>query len=116
MMADDTAADDPAADDTAADDTAADDITADGSEIEDDGLAAFGDVKFYRGVLLKLQRGRQHGIVRTAAGKEIHFEMQHAQLLGDRWRWEDLHEGMPVGYDLGWTSRGLRITAIKPLE
>jgi hypothetical protein len=91
-------------------------MTVDEADLEDDGLGEFAELKFYRGVLLKLQRGRQHGIVQTAGGREIHFEMEHTQLLGDRWRWEDLHEGMPVGYDVGWTSRGRRITALKPLE
>ena len=28
-------------------------------------------------------------------------------------RIEDLTEGMEVGFDVGWTSRGLRVTKIK---
>jgi hypothetical protein len=30
-------------------------------------------------------------------------------------RIEDLVEGMEVGFDVGWTSRGLRVTKIKIL-
>jgi len=84
------------------------------ADVTSDGLEAFSDHKFYRGTLLKLQRGRQKGILRTADGKEIPFDFAHAQLLGDRYRWEDLHEGMDVGYDVGWTSNGLRVTVIRP--
>jgi hypothetical protein len=80
-----------------------------------DGLEEFREQKFYRGVLVKLQRGRESGVVRRTSGREISFEFTHTVLLGDRWRWEDMHEGMEVGYDVGWTSHGLRVTAIKPL-
>ena len=88
----------------------------DESDIASDGLEAFGDQKFYRGTLLKLQRGRQKGILRTADGRELSFDFLHADLRGDRYRWEDLHEGMEVGYDVGWTSHGLRVTVIRPLD
>jgi hypothetical protein len=85
-------------------------------EAADDGLGAFAEGKFYRGTLLKLQRGRQKGVLRSAAGKEIPFDFIHVRLCGDRWRWEDLHEGMSVGYDVGWTAHGLRVTTIRPLD
>lgn len=79
----------------------------------EDGLGPFAEQKFYRGTLLKLQRGRQKGILRTAAGKEIPFDFLHASLVGEGHRWDDLREGMEVGYDVGWTSHGLRVTVIK---
>lgn len=84
----------------------------DEQDVSSDGLEAFGDQKFYRGQLLKLQRGRQRGVLRAANGKEIPFEFLHTVLAGDR-RWDDLREGMEVGYDVGWTSHGLRVTLIK---
>lgn len=82
-------------------------------DIASDGLEEFGPSKFYRGVLLRLQRGRQRGVVRATEGREIPFEFAHTVLLGDRIRWDDLREGMEIGYDVGWTSSGLRVTAIK---
>jgi hypothetical protein len=85
-------------------------------EVSNDGLDDFREDKFYHGTLLKLQRGRRKGLLRTADGKEIPFEFLHTNLVGDRVRWDDLHEGMEVGYDVGWTSRGLRVTVIKPIE
>ena len=88
----------------------------DEAEILSDGLEEFEGQKFYRGVLLKLQRGRQKGVLASANGKEIPFDFMHTALLGDRLRWEDVFEGMEVGYDVGWTSHGLRVTVIKPLS
>lgn len=88
----------------------------DEEDISSDGLEEFGPGRFYRGVLLRLQRGRQRGVVRAGGGREIPFEFVHTVLLGERTRWEDLHEGMEIGYDVGWTSSGLRVTAIKANE
>ncbi len=79
-----------------------------------DGLEPFAENKFYRGTVLKVQRGRRRGIVRAADGKEIPFDFAHALLLAEGSRgWDDLREGMEVGYDVGWTSHGLRVTLIK---
>lgn len=89
-------------------------MTADDDDISSDGLEEYADGKFYRGVLLKLQRGRERGVVRSLRDqREIQFEFAHTILIGDRIRWEDVHEGMEIGYDVGWTSRGLRVTAIR---
>lgn len=71
---------------------------------------------FYRGTLVRLTRGGTFGVVRSAHdGREIPFERQHVTVLGttggDR---AELREGMAVGYDVGWTSRGLRVTKLFP--
>lgn len=66
---------------------------------------------FYRGTLIRLSRGGSFGTVRSASnGREIAFERQHAVVLGE----SELREGMLVGYDVGWTSRGLRVTKLFP--
>jgi len=70
---------------------------------------------FYRGTLIRLSRGGGHGVVRSAStGREVPFEFQHVVVLGDPGRTGavELREGMTVGYDVGWTSRGLRVTKI----
>lgn len=85
-------------------------------DVTSDGLDEYRQEKFYRGVVFKIQQGRRRGLVRTAEGKEIAFEFLHTLLVGDRTRWEDLHEGAEVGYDVGWTSHGLRVTVIKPIH
>jgi hypothetical protein len=44
----------------------------------------------------------------------VRFATPFVEMLDGR-RIEDLIEGMEVGFDVGWTSRGLRVTKIKIL-
>ena len=67
---------------------------------------------FYRGVVCKLHRSPERGKIRTASGREVPFTFAHLRMAGSHRRFEDLHEGMEVGYDLGWTSKGLRVHVI----
>jgi hypothetical protein len=50
--------------------------------------------------------------VRSGSGHEVRFVVPFVDFLDGR-RIYDLVEGMEVGYDVGWTSRGLRVTKIK---
>ena len=43
---------------------------------------------------------------------EIPFAAAHVILSGLVQRFEDLREGMTVGFDVGWTSKGLRVTVL----
>lgn len=72
---------------------------------------------FYRGTLIQLSRGGGRGVVRSQqTGREIPFEREHVVVLApqDGGSWFELREGMAVGYDVGWTSRGLRVTKLFP--
>ncbi len=74
---------------------------------------------FYRGLIVFLDSVRGHGTIRTYSGREIRFEFPFVRVVGapiggrapgiDR-----LRRGDTVGFDVGWTSRGLRVTTIKP--
>ena len=68
--------------------------------------------RFYRGTIVKLDFGRRTGLIRTGNGREVRFAVPFVEILDGR-RFEDLSEGTSVGFDLGWTSRGLRVTQIK---
>ena len=68
---------------------------------------------FHHGVISKLFPSNNMGVVRTESGREVQFSYEMVVLLGDVQKTADLREGMEVGYDLGWTSNGLRITKIK---
>jgi hypothetical protein len=68
--------------------------------------------RFYAGIIKKLFVGAGMGIVRSATGRETPFAAQHVILTGAIRRFEDLREGMPVGFDVGWTSKGLRVTVL----
>ena len=68
---------------------------------------------FHQGVISKLFPSNNMGLVRTESGREIPFSFEFVVLIGDTKNPADLREGQEVGYDLGWTSKGLRVTKIK---
>ena len=69
--------------------------------------------RFYIGTIRKLFFGSQTGIVRSESGREIAFVWLHVEKLGRIRYFDDLREGMSVGFDVGWTSKGLRVTAMR---
>jgi hypothetical protein len=68
---------------------------------------------FHHGVITKLFPSNNMGIVRTESGREVPFSFEFVILLGEIKDPHELKEGKSVGYDLGWTSSGLRVTKIK---
>ena len=68
---------------------------------------------FHRGVISKLFPSNNMGVVRTENGREVQFAYDLVIVTGAIHTPAELKEGMEVGYDLGWTSKGLRITKIK---
>jgi hypothetical protein len=69
--------------------------------------------KFYQGTIHALQRGAQRGMVRGASGREIPFVFAHVIMVGPHRHFDDLYEGLRVGYDVSWTSKGLRVNVIR---
>lgn len=69
--------------------------------------------KFYQGTVVKLHRGSERGIIRSASGKEIPFRFVHVTMVGPYRHFDDLREGLEVGYDVSWTSSGLRVSVIR---
>ncbi len=68
---------------------------------------------FYAGRIVKLRRGSRSGVVEAlGSGRHIPFEWPLVRILGAQ-RLEELVVGMEVGFDVSWTSRGLRVSAIK---
>ena len=60
-----------------------------------------------------LQRGAQRGTIRAASGREIPLIFSYVTVLGSHRRFDDLYEGLHVGYDVSWTSSGLRVCVIR---
>jgi len=69
--------------------------------------------KFYRGKVLKVSRGAERGTIRSSGGRNIPFIFQHVTLIGPRQSFSDLREGLEVGFDVSWTSKGLRVSTIR---
>ncbi|MGH7826645.1 MAG: hypothetical protein ACREQ7_15915 [Candidatus Binatia bacterium] len=72
-----------------------------------------GDDNYHHGVITKLFPSNNTGVIRTEGGREVPFSYDMVILVGETKDPHHLREGETVGYDLGWTSSGLRITKIK---
>ena len=69
---------------------------------------------FYKGVISRINLGDETGIVLSDSGKEFPFVFPFLRIIGaPQLDIRYLTEGMRVGVDGGWTSKGLRISAIK---
>lgn len=70
--------------------------------------------QYYRGVITRVYYGSESGTLRAdASGREYRFKFPFVDVRGPIPRIDGLREGMRVGFDLGWTSRGLRVSLIK---
>lgn len=70
---------------------------------------------FHHGVITKLFPSNNTGFVRIESGREVPFSYEFVILSGAAKTVHDLREGQAVGYDLGWTPSGLRVTKIHSL-
>jgi hypothetical protein len=70
--------------------------------------------QYYHGVITRVYYGSESGTLRAdASGREYRFKFPFVDVRGPIPRIDGLREGMRVGFDLGWTSRGLRVSLIK---
>ena len=73
----------------------------------------------YLGHVARFSPPRGVGSVRSDSGREISFDVRFLEVFGvgrGRHARDALHEGMRIGFDVGWTSRGLRVTWIRRLD
>ena len=76
--------------------------------------AAGSETRYYRGVISRVYYGSESGtLVSEATGREYQFKFPFVEIIGPIPRIDGLREGMSVGFDLGWTSRGRRVTVIR---
>lgn len=76
---------------------------------------------FYQGIVVRLDRGRGRGMVRSLSGREIPFQFPFVVVLGAGIGGrmpgiEMLYEGGRVGFDVAQTSRGLLVSTLKPMN
>lgn len=70
--------------------------------------------RYYRGRITRVYYGSETGVlVSEVTGREYRFKYPFVQILGPIPRVDGLREGMQVGFDVGWTSHGLRVTVIR---
>lgn len=83
------------------------------AEEEKDPLLSTRHDYYHQGVVTKLFPSNNTGVVRTESGRELTFSYELVILCGEARSPLDLKVGESVGYDLGWTSNGLRVTKIR---
>jgi hypothetical protein len=79
---------------------------------DDNQIARQSDL-YHQGIITKLFPSNNTGFVRTESGREVPFSYEFVVLFGEAKSVQDLREGERIGYDLGWTPKGLRVTKIK---
>ena len=89
-------------------------MTDDDEDIVVEPLADDGTDRFYRGVITRVYYGSESGTLRSdASGRDYRFKFPFVEVRGPLPKIDGLREGMSVGFDVGWTSRGLFVTVIK---
>jgi hypothetical protein len=72
---------------------------------------------YYRGVISRVFYGSESGTLTSeTSGRTYQFRQPSVRIIGPIPRVDGLREGMRVGFDLGWTSRGLRVSVIRIYE
>jgi len=73
----------------------------------------------YLGRIVRFSTGRGVGTLRSDTGRQVDFDVRFCEVAGaghgNRAR-QAVVEGMRVAFDVGWTSRGLRVTWMRRLE
>ena len=73
--------------------------------------------RYYQAVVTRVYYGSESGtLTSVATGREYHFKGPFVQIVGPIPRVDGLREGMTVGFDLAWTSRGIRVSLIRVFD
>jgi len=83
------------------------------AQVENDPLVSPRGDYYHQGVITKLFPSNNTGVVRTESGRELTFTYELVIMSGEVQSPLDLKVGESIGYDLGWTSSGLKVTKIR---
>ena len=72
--------------------------------------------KYYRGRIAKFNPKTGYGFVETIEGAHIFFYVDQIRLEGKQSRKSDIQPGKVVGFDVGWTDRGIRVCKMKIVD
>lgn len=68
--------------------------------------------KFPRGQVTRFFPKSRYGFIKDRNGRDVYFNLDEVRFLGEKDQ-RDLREGVEVGYDLSWTSRGEHVIKMK---
>ncbi len=69
--------------------------------------------KYYRGRIARFNPKTGYGFVETFQGNHIFFYFDQIRFVGAQAKRSDLKAGKVVGFDVGWTDRGIRVCKMK---
>lgn len=69
--------------------------------------------KFRHGRIVKFFSQGKYGFIRDEQGREVYFHLDEIRMLGEKRDRTFVFEGQAVGFDVGLSSRGLRVTHMK---
>lgn len=73
--------------------------------------------RYYIGIIERVYYGSESGILASeATGRRYQFRVPFVDILGPIPKVSGLREGMRVGFDLAWTSRGIRVSTIRVFD
>jgi len=72
--------------------------------------------RYYRGKIARYNPKTGYGFIETPEGKHVFFYADQVRLDGTKNRRSDIQCGVVVGYDVGWTDRGIRVCRMKLYE
>jgi cold shock CspA family protein len=72
--------------------------------------------RYYRGRIAKFNPKTGYGFIETKRGTHIFFYADQIRLEGSRTKKSDIQPGKTVGFDVGWTDRGIRVCKMKIVE
>ncbi len=73
----------------------------------------FPDDKFRHGRVLRFFPQAGYGFIKDGKGEDVYFHIDEVRMLGPKKDRSFVMEGSPVGFDVGVTSRGMRVTHMK---
>lgn len=74
---------------------------------------SFPEDKFRHGRILRFFPQSGYGFVKDAQGHDVYFHVDEIRFVGEKRDRTYVNEGAPVGFDVGVTSRGMRVTHLK---
>jgi len=69
--------------------------------------------KYYRGKIARFNPTTGYGFVELATGVHVFFYYDQVRLEGEHVRKSDIRPGKTVGFDVGWTEKGIRVCKLK---
>lgn len=73
--------------------------------------------RYYMGVIERVYYGSESGVLASeATGRRYQFRVPFVEIVGTIPKVSGLREGMRVGFDLAWTSRGIRVNVIRVFD